>query len=76
MSDPDNPFDTSIPDPFDPEQMVEDPLHCPSAVHRLLEIPDMPLGNGTYYQPGGFYVGRDGDQALAYVKRRTNTPLK
>lgn len=56
MSDPENPFDTSIPDPFDPEQVIEDPMHGPSAVHSLLEIPEMPLGDGTYYQPGGFYA--------------------
>lgn len=56
MSDPNNPFDTSIPDPFDPEQMVEDPMHGPSAVHELLAVPEMPLGDGTYYQPGGFYA--------------------
>lgn len=56
VSDPNNPFDTSIPDPFDPRQMIEDPLHGPSVVHSLLEIPEMPLGDGTYYQPGGFYA--------------------
>lgn len=56
MSHPNNPFDTSIPDPFDPEKMIEDPVHGPSAVHSLLEIPEMPLGDGTYYQPGGFYA--------------------
>lgn len=56
MSNPKNPFDTSIPDPFDPRQIIEDPMHGPSAVHNLLEIPEMPLGNGTYYQPGGFYA--------------------
>lgn len=36
--------------------MIEDPIHGPSAVHDLLEIPEMPLGDGTYYQPGGFYA--------------------
>lgn len=56
MSNPNNPFDASIPDPIDPEQMIEDPLHGPSAVNNLLEIPAMPLGDGTYYQPGGFYA--------------------
>lgn len=56
MSDPENPFDTSIPDPIDPEQMIEDPMHGPSAAHSLLEIPEMPLGDGTYYQAGGFYA--------------------
>ena len=56
VSNPNNPFDTSIPDPFAPEQMIEDPMHGPSAVHGMLEIPEMPLGDGTYYQPGGFYA--------------------
>src|SRR5260370_11107022 len=28
----------------------------PSAVHGMLEVPPMPLGDGTYYQPGGFYA--------------------
>ncbi len=31
-------------------------MHGPSAVHSLLKIPEMPLGDGTYYQPGGFYA--------------------
>lgn len=31
-------------------------MHGPSAVHSLLEIPEMPLGDGTYYQPGGSYA--------------------
>jgi hypothetical protein len=52
----DNPFDQTIWDPIDPEHAIEDPLHGPSAVGGLLEIPPMPLGNGTYYQAGGFYA--------------------
>lgn len=56
MSGIENPFDNTIPDPFDPEQAIEDPLHGPSAVHSMLEVPEMPLGDGTYYQPGGFYA--------------------
>ncbi|HJQ08973.1 MAG TPA: hypothetical protein VJ836_05835 [Candidatus Saccharimonadales bacterium] len=51
-----NPFDNTIWDPVDPERAIEDPLHGPSAVHDMLEIPEMPLGDGTYYQPGGFYA--------------------
>jgi hypothetical protein len=43
-------------DPLDPEQAIEDPMHGPSAVHNMLQIPAMPLGDGTYYQPGAFYA--------------------
>jgi hypothetical protein len=34
------------------EHAIEDPFHGPSAVLSMLETPPMPLGNGTYYQPG------------------------
>jgi hypothetical protein len=51
-----NPFDNTIWDPIDPEHAIEDPMHGPSAVEGLLETPPMPLGDGTYYQPGGFYA--------------------
>lgn len=51
-----NPFDRTIWDPVDPEYAIEDPLHGPSAVEDLLAIPPMPLGDGTYYQPGGLYT--------------------
>jgi hypothetical protein len=56
MSTPENPFDRTVWDPVDPEQAIEDPLHGPSAVSGLLEVPPMPLGDGRYYQPGGFYA--------------------
>ncbi len=52
-----NPWDTSIPDPVDPEgPMIEDPWHGPAAVQRMLDVPPMPLGDGTYYRAGGFYT--------------------
>lgn len=58
MSTPENPWDTTIWDPINPEQAIEDPLHGPSALGGLLETPPMPLGDsrGLYYQPGGFYI--------------------
>lgn len=52
MVGPENPYDTTIPDPFDPERAIEDPMHGPSAVHAMLEIPEMPDGTGVYYRPG------------------------
>lgn len=51
-----NPFDQSVWDPANSEQAIEDPLHGPSAVFDMLQVPAMPLGDGTYYQPGGFYA--------------------
>lgn len=51
-----NPWDETIWDPANPEQAIEDPMHGPSAVHDMLQIPAMPLGDGTYYQPGAFYT--------------------
>lgn len=51
-----NPWDETIWDPIDPEQAIEDPMHGPSAVHNMLQTPAMPLGDGTYYQPGAFYI--------------------
>jgi len=51
-----NPYDSTVWDPFDPERAIEDHMHGPSAVHDLLTTPPMPLGNGTYYQPGGYYA--------------------
>ncbi len=56
MSESDNPFDQTIWDPAHPEHAIEDPLHGPSAVHDMLEVPSMPLGDGTYYQPGAYYA--------------------
>jgi hypothetical protein len=56
MPTPENPFDKTIWDPNDPEHAIEDPMHGPSTVHDLLNIPAMPLGDGTYYQPGGYYA--------------------
>lgn len=51
-----NPWDETIWDPIDPEQAIEDPMHGPSAVHNMLQTPAMPMGDGTYYQPGAFYT--------------------
>ncbi len=51
-----NPYDQTVWDPLDAEHAVEDPFHGPTAVHDLLSIPPMPLGDGTWYQPGGFYA--------------------
>lgn len=56
MTERDNPFDTTIWDPANPEQAIEDTLHGPSVVLEMLAVPPMPLGDGTYYQFGGFYV--------------------
>lgn len=56
MSGPFNPFDRTVWDPANPERAIEDPFHGPSAVHEMLNIPAMPLGDGTYYQPGGSYA--------------------
>lgn len=57
-----NPWDETIWDPIDPEQAIEDPMHGPSAIHNMLQTPAMPLGDGTYYQPGAFYT-----RGTAYV---------
>ena len=51
-----NPFDQTIWDPVNPEQAIEDPMHGPSAVYSMLQTPPMPRGDGTYYQPGGYYA--------------------
>lgn len=51
-----NVWDETIWDPFNPEIAIEDPLHGPSAVHSMLQIPAMPQGDGTYYQPGAYYT--------------------
>ena len=48
-------FDGTIPDPFDSQQSIEDPLHGPTARRQLKTIPPMPMGNGLYYQPGNLY---------------------
>jgi hypothetical protein len=56
MSEPENPFNRTIWDPVDPEHAIEDTLHGPTAVHRQLQVPPMPRGDGTYYQAGGFYT--------------------
>ena len=51
-----NPWDRTIWDPIESEHAIEDLLHGPTAVHNSLQIPAMPHGDGTYYQPGAFYV--------------------
>lgn len=56
MCDPFNPFDRTVWDPGNPERAIEDPFHGPSAVLEMLQTPAMPLGDGTYYQPGGSYA--------------------
>lgn len=56
MSSQENPYDNTIWDSQNPEHAIEDPLHGPSAVFNLLQIPAMPYGDGTYYQPGAFYA--------------------
>lgn len=64
MTSPENPRhsgdfydnDTTIWDPTDHEQAIEDPSHGPSARLELSLIPDMPLGDGRYYRAGGFYA--------------------
>lgn len=56
MTSPENPFDETIQDPVDPEYAIEDTIHGPSATEGLLRIPPMPLKDGTFYQPGNFYV--------------------
>jgi hypothetical protein len=48
-------FDNTIWEPGG-EHAIEDPMHGPSAVYSMLEIPPMSLGNGTYYQTGAFYA--------------------
>lgn len=50
------PWDQTIWDPVSPEQAIEDPIHGPSALHDMLQTPAMPRGDGTYYQPGAFYM--------------------
>ena len=55
MSTPEDPFDQTVWEPHG-EHAVEDPLHGPSAVHAMLAVPSMPLGDGRYYQSGGFYA--------------------
>lgn len=49
-------YDTSIPDPFNAEQAIEDPMHGPEAIGNLLSIPPMPNEDGTYHVFGGLYV--------------------
>jgi hypothetical protein len=56
MPTPENPFDQTIWDPFDPEYAIEDTMHGSGAVIDMLQIPAMPYGNGTYYQFGGYYA--------------------
>ena len=51
-----NHWDQTIWDPINPEQAIEDPMHGPSAIHSMLQTPAMPRGDGTYYQPGAFYL--------------------
>lgn len=51
-----NHWDKTIWDPVNPEHAIEDPMHGPSAVHDMLQTPPMPIGDGTYYQPGAFYT--------------------
>ena len=48
-------FDNTVWDPIDHEQAIEDPLHGPSALASLAEIPPMPVGDGLSYKPGLFY---------------------
>ncbi len=60
-----NPWDQTIWDPINPEQAIEDPMHGPSAIHDMLQTPAMPLGDGTYYQPGAYYT-----HGTAYVDSR------
>jgi hypothetical protein len=55
-----NPWDKTIWDPIDPEQAIEDPIHGPSKVRDMLQTPAMPMGDGTYYQPGAFYTNGTG----------------
>ncbi len=50
-----NPWDQTIWDPLDPERAIKDPIHGPSAVQDMLQIPAMPRDDGIYYQPGAFY---------------------
>jgi hypothetical protein len=54
MPEPLDPFDSTIWDPFDSEQAIEDPFHGPSAKLAQAQTPAMPLGNrhGEYYRPG------------------------
>jgi hypothetical protein len=55
MIDPNNPYDATIWDP-DGEHAIEDSVHGPSAVGDMLQTPAMPLGDGRYYQSGGYYT--------------------
>lgn len=59
MSDPNHPFDYSKLDSFNRERTIEDPMHGPSAMHSILEVPEMPLGDGTYYRPGLGHISPD-----------------
>src|SRR6266498_4049137 len=56
MSTPEDSFDCTVGDSQNPERAIEDPMHGPWAVYDLLHTPPMPRGDGTYYQPGGFYA--------------------
>ena len=49
MTNPENPWDTTIWDPINPEQAIEDPFHGPEAVMNLLSTPPMPMPDGTYH---------------------------
>lgn len=55
MSTGEDAFDNTIWEPGG-EHAIEDPMHGPSAVYSMLEIPPMPLGDGTYYQTGASYA--------------------
>ena len=56
MSGPENPYDSTIWDPIDPEQAIEDPFHGPEALMKLLTIPPMRRDDGTYHVFGGSYL--------------------
>ena len=56
MSNPENPFDSTVWDPVEPEHAIEDPLHGSEALLRLLDTPPMPLPDGTFHVFGGYYL--------------------
>jgi len=41
-------FDNTVWDPIDHEQAIKDPLHGPSALASLAEIPPMSVGDGLF----------------------------
>jgi hypothetical protein len=58
VSNPENPFDTTLWDPVDPEQAIEDPFHGPEATLRLLSTPPMPMKDGGYWVFGASSIVR------------------